>query len=424
MHRRTRRESHDVASRRAWRWTAALAVLCLTVAACGDDDGEASSAPDDLSAVDDSTLSPEVAKAAAKAEELGLRFATSREEIMAGAEAEGALDAIWSLGTEDAAADYLDLFSESEPSVEIGEITGMSSTEERQRFLLELEAGAPPGVGYLYLATEVYSELASLCDWDIYGMAEAGILDIPLEVIDPVERTIVSSGSAPGVFAYNIDAFADRELPTSWEDLLKPEYSRESGFNMLGDIRNTVTSSMVPAWGLDRLLEYWEDFAAQDPIWVTNAGTPVVQMDQGEYDAMPFVSLHSIWARMTDAPPNGIIDGGTEGSSMGVHFIEPVPIRLTDTHCVTNDEMNSTPYSALLFMEWEVSEAGQSIRESHENGKPWESQYHLDYPGGVNDVLESLGGLEPSIVTFDDLRHQGEYIEELSRVAGLPQPIQ
>jgi ABC-type Fe3+ transport system substrate-binding protein len=64
--------------------------------------------------------------------------------------------------------------------------------------------------------------------WDIYGMAQAGVLDIPLEAIDEERRTVVAPGSSGVALAYNSDLVAPDEVPTTWDEVADPKWTATS----------------------------------------------------------------------------------------------------------------------------------------------------------------------------------------------------
>ncbi len=55
-------------------------------------------------------------------------------------------------------------------------------------------------------------------------MAKQGVLQIPTEIIDPVNGNIVSLASTIHCVAYNKNLIAPEKVPHSWEDFLKLEF--------------------------------------------------------------------------------------------------------------------------------------------------------------------------------------------------------
>lgn len=409
----------------AWTRLAVVVVaLALVAAACGGDDTPTDAAGDgdgDGTTTDAEELSDEVAAAQAEAEELGLQFATSHELIVERAMEEDHLEVIWALAPDDFLDDAVAKFTELYPWLE-GNVTvhALDGVEARQRFLLEAQAGALGDYGVGYLSNEVYADTEELCDWDIYGMAEAGILDIPLEMIDPVNRTVVAAGNSSSVFVYNIEAFesAGVPLPETWDDLLDPEiYGPDGPIRTVGDVRLATFSALVPAWGLDRAVEWYRTFAEEiQPTWSQRFGPMIQQIQAGEFHAQPFVNTHNAYDLM-EGRPDRLEAPHTVGDRMGILFLEPVPIRITDTHCALNDDISSTPYSSLLFLEWLASDDGQLAYENPE-GAPYQGSIHTELEGGLADLVEDL---ELSVVQWEDIEEQSDWIDAIIEAAGFPQ---
>jgi len=409
------------ASRARYRPLVALMVFMLILAACGGpeeqaEDGAAAGAEGEAGAEDNGTptggaegeeLSEEMQAAVAAAEDAGLEFITSHEEIVACAEEEGALVAA---SSHDEQYELIASFEELYPFLEVT-LVDFSGSESRERFLLEAEAGQVPAYDVLSVPGEIYADIVPLVQsYDVLGMAEAGILDIPIDMIDEQSRTVVASGSTGGVFSYNENAFTDMEVPTTWEELLDPRFSAESGFRMLGDTRLQNYAAMVSAWGLDRTLEYYAEFAELDPTWVTGFSTHLVQMAQGESDGYPFVNLHS-----ADEQTNAY------GAPLNYAFLEPIPVRLSEEHAVANFDIAENPCAGLLFVEWTATPAGQQAWETGD--QKYQSSIFSDYEGGLRDLLEDTG-MELSIARWPEMREAQETIQAVLEAAGFPQPVE
>ena len=380
--------------------TAAVAALGLALAGCGGGGDEASAGPDDVPA--------QYAEAAKAAQAKGLRFTGGHDEIVAKAKEEGPVTVIWSLGADyEAHNEILDSFYAKYPFMKGKiQVENLDGVEARQRFMLEAEAGAVKDYGVLYAATEVYGESADMCDWDIYGMAEAGILDIPTKMIDPNRRTVVAAGSTAGILAYNKDKIKEADLPNTWEELLDAsKYGKGAGIRTLGDVRIATYSAMVPEWGIDKTKQYYADFAKNiQPTWVQRFAPAVLQVSQGEFDMFPFINLSSVEQRKADAP------------NVGVKVIEPVPVRISETHCVLKDKYNSAPYSSLLWLEWTASKEGQAVMEDP-NVTVLQSSIYSDVPGGLAEYLK---GKKLSVSDWSYFEGQSKAIEDIIGAAGFP----
>lgn len=391
-----------------------LAIM-LVAAACGSDSGdpETGSADGGDAAPADDDLPEDIQEAAATAEEHGLEFVTSREELERLAEEQGDLNVIWSLGDEyEAIQSFIDRYPFLEDRVTLHDLSG---NEARERMLLEWEGDAISDLDVNYAATEVYPTFAGeMCDWDVLGMAEAGILDIPVEMIDPNNRRAVASGSTAGALAYNTDVFEGADgppLPETFDDLVDnldiygPEEMR-----MGWEVNPQNTSALVAAWGLDRTKEFFAKVADDlQPTWAQRYTPVLLQMVQGEYDAMPMTNLHSITREMPEY--------GGDHDNLGFHLVEPVPVRLSEVHCVFVNEVSNNPHAGLLFLEWTASEEGQAALEIE--GDAHQSHYASGYPGGLGELLE---GKELSVSDWEHFPEQANYIQELLTVAGFPQP--
>src|SRR5262245_8486259 len=160
-------------------------------------------------------------KAKQEAEAKGFVFETSRDEIIAKAKKEGRMRAVSSLEpatikamSEGFRAEYPFL------NVYVEEVTG---TDSNQRFVLELKSGRTGNWDGIHLATDLYNDYHPyLKKFDILGMAQQGVLRIPPQLIDPVNRNIIAATSALQVVAYNKKLLAAEKVPNSWEDFLKP----------------------------------------------------------------------------------------------------------------------------------------------------------------------------------------------------------
>src|SRR5918999_274688 len=81
------------------------------------------------------------------------------------------------------------------------EITGMDANE---RFFLELKAGTVKDFDVVQLAPERYPEyLPYAKKFDILGMADQGVLNIPSKMVDPKNRNVVSLATVLFVAVYN-----------------------------------------------------------------------------------------------------------------------------------------------------------------------------------------------------------------------------
>ena len=105
---------------------------------------------------------------------------------------------------------------------------GIEGTEIYLRTLQEMKAGLAKW-DVNYLAPDYYPEyLPYQKKFDILGMAQQGVLQIPANLVDPVNRHIVALQSNAQIVAYNKELISGEKVPPTWEDFLNPNSKTES----------------------------------------------------------------------------------------------------------------------------------------------------------------------------------------------------
>src|SRR6266542_3678778 len=259
--------------------------------------------------------------AKAEAESKGYIFELSHDEIVAKAKRErGRIRG------------HISQYPFVDPHIE--ELTGTDAT---QRFFLQVKAGRAQEWDAGHLLDEVYKDYQPyLKKFDIRGMARHGVLRIPAEIIDPVNRNIAAVNSGMQVIAYNKKLLAADKLPNAWEDFLKPEFK---GRKFTADIRPTEIASLVPAWGLEKTLDFARKIAAQEPVWIRGATRTLTAMAAGEYSLFLGPNFNTVM-RAIKKDVTGTLD---------LKVLEPVPVRLTEALAVLAS--SERPYTALLWIE-------------------------------------------------------------------------
>ncbi len=195
---------------------------------------------------------PALLKAKQDAEAKGYLFFSSRDEIISRAKKEAKLRALTGAGLEASLPPTTDAFKKKYPFVDL-QAQYVGGTEASQRFLLEVKAGTAKDWDIARAATDAYGEwLPHLLKIDILGMAEHGVLDIPLQMIDPKHRNVVALASRFSVVVYNKQLVPPGQIPKTWEDMLKPEHR---GRKFAADIHPTEVAGLVPGWGLEKTLD-------------------------------------------------------------------------------------------------------------------------------------------------------------------------
>jgi ABC-type Fe3+ transport system substrate-binding protein len=294
--------------------------------------------------------SADLVKTKKDAETRGYVFIANRDEIVAKAKKEGSLRLISSMERETAKA-AMASFTKKYPFINflIGERTG---TESAQRLLLEVKSGKPTEWDLVQLSPEFGKEYNPyLVKFDIVGMSEHGVLQIPLPLIDPTRRNVVGFSSRFPVISYSKNLVPPNQIPKSWEDLLKPEFK---GKKFAIDIRPQELASLAAPWGLEKTLNYARGLAQQQPIWIRGGSRGMTSIIAGEIPMMFGPNVHTV-KRSQSKDPGGILQ---------YVVVEPIPLRLTEQQAVLATAQN--PHAALLWLEWFASLEGQKLLDQFE----------------------------------------------------------
>jgi ABC-type Fe3+ transport system substrate-binding protein len=339
----------------------------------------------------------DLAKARQAAEAKQYTFLDSHDEIVAKAKAEGRLRVLSSFDAE-TYRPMINAFRQKYPflKVQAEQITG---TEADQRFLLEIKAGTVRQWDAFSLTSEFYKDYPPyLKKFDFLGMAKHGVLQIPAGMIDPDNRNIVALTSSVSIIAYNKSRIAPEKVPDTWEGFLKPEFK---GRKFLVDIRPHPYRTMVPAMGLDWVLDYCRKLAAQEPIWVRGQTRVLTSLAAGEYAIFAAVNYHSTMG-VAKKDPLG---------NLQVKVVEPVPLRLSATEAILNGAQH--PHAALLWLEFQASPDGQKIIDEYE---PVKSSVYS--PGSAVERL--MRGKKLATLDWKDYAESGDLVEKIVAAFGFP----
>ena len=341
--------------------------------------------------------SPALLKAKKDADAKGYTFITNHDEIVTKARQEGKLRVLAEMEPPTIKA-AITAFTRKYPfiNLHIEEITG---TDAARRNILEIKSGMAKDWDILHLSTDFYNEyLPYLWKMDIVGMAQLGILQIPVPMIDPRHRNVVGYYSRFQVTAYNKTMIAPDKLPRLWVDLLKPEYK---GKKFAADIRPTEIAALVPAFGLEKTLDFARKIAAQDPMWVRGGSRTVTSIAAGEVPMMIGPNFHTTKRAM----------GKDRLGNLQFVALEPVPVRLSLEESIQAG--SKSPHAALLFLEWMASLESQKLADEHE---PASSSLHVR--GGI--VEQELRGKKLSTVSWDHHQHMDQWQAKVFEAYGFP----
>ena len=346
----------------------------------------------------DSAIAPAaLTKAKQEAEARGLVFETSRDDIIAKAKKEGRMRALSSLEgpTIKAMADGFRA-EYSFLNVYVEEVTG---TDANQRFVLEMKAGRAGNWDAAHLATDLYNDYHPyLKKFDVLGMAQQGVLRIPAQLVDPINRNIIAATSALQVVAYNRKLLSADKVPNTWDDFLKPEFK---GQKFVADIRPTEIAALVPAWGLEKTVDFARRLGAQQPVWVRGGSRVITAITLGEYALFIGPNYHTVKRGQAKDPT----------ATLDFKIVEPVPTRLSDAAAVLAS--GTSPYASLLWLEFLTSPKGQKIAEDME---PFAASIFV--PGYAQET--ATRGKKLSIVDWSHFAKMPEYQNKVVEAYGFP----
>jgi ABC-type Fe3+ transport system substrate-binding protein len=371
---------------------------CLGITSCGSGGSNSSQsgpqqvAPTELPA----NLPPEIRQAAEQAQQRGMLFLTSHDEVVQKAKEGPALNGFVS---SDVAEKIAQAFT-AKTGIP-AKLEDFSGTDAYQRFLLEADSGALQDIDIQQAPPEEYEQFRALmAPYDILGMAEAGILNIPTEMIDPENRNVVAVGSQIAGYAYNPKMLNQKDIPTTWEGFCDTGFLQGQKFML--DLRPSNMAPLVAEWGMDRVLNLAKCLKATDPILTRGTTDALTRVSAGEVPLHIFTNYHSTLRAMEDA-----------GDNLAVGLIDPVPVRLSNALGVMNDKIAKNPYAALLLIEFMASAEGQALLDED----PLKSSiYSPD-----SKVAAAAKGHKTSGAGLDNYVKMEDWMDQIANTLGFPQ---
>jgi iron(III) transport system substrate-binding protein len=339
----------------------------------------------------------ELSKAEKEAKARGYEFITSHDKIVAEAKKEGRLRILAEMEPANIKASMV-AFKQKYPFIDIyiQEITG---TDAARANILEIKSGAAKDWDVIHLSTDFYSEyMPYVSKIDVVGMAQRGVVQIPAPMIDPKHRNVVAFYSRFQVTAYNKNLVPAGQVPKLWVDILKPEFK---GRKFAADIRPTEIAALVPAWGLEKTLDFARKIAAQQPLWVRGGSRTITSIIAGETPMMIGPNFHTT-KRAQGKDPVGVLQ---------YVALEPVPVRSAMEEGIQTGAKN--PHAALLWLEWMASPEAQKIADETE---PLASSVYVN----GSAVEKELRGKHLSVVTWDDHQNMEQWQAKVFEAYGFP----
>jgi iron(III) transport system substrate-binding protein len=330
------------------------------------------------------------------AESKGYIFETSHDEIVGKAKKEGKLRVLVALDPRSIKA-ASEAFKKKYPFID-ARVEELSGLENYTRMVHEMKAGLAKGWDVNYLAFEHYNDyLPYQKKFDLFGMAQHGVIRISPKLVDPVNRHIVAVQSNIQVVAYNKELISEEKVPNSWEDFLRPEFKDKK---FVVDVRPKTLAALVPAWGLEKVLDFSRRIAAQQPIWFRGDARVLTFMLAGEqrlFLGPNYKTLKEIQLK----DPRGVL---------GFKIAEPVPTRLTETEGVLSTAGN--PYAGLLWLEFVCSPEGQKLLDEIDLAAS------LYTPGSIHEQITR--GKTISVMAWEHYTKMGHYEEQIVKALGFP----
>jgi len=335
-------------------------------------------------------------KAKQEAEAKGYVFYTNRDEILNKAKKEGNFRGL--IGVAGSLKPLAEAFRKKYPFIHV-EVQTLTTVDEGQRALLSIKAGQTKW-DIARTTPTLYSEWLPLV-WkvDLLGMAEHRVLDIPPQMIDPTNRNVIALGSRVVAVVYNRDLVSASQLPKSWEDMLKPEWK---GKKFATDINPAEIAGLVPAWGLEKTLDFARKIAAQQPIWSRGSTRSVAAVATGEVPLLLHGASHSLAVSAQRKDPRGVLQ---------YVLLEPVPVRFRIEQAILS--AGSNPHAALLWLEFMASSQGQKLMDEHE---PLVAS--LFSKGAAAE--QAIRGKKLSLVSWEDNVQIENWVEKLTDAYGFP----
>jgi len=349
-----------------------------------------------VSPVHAATPNTALVKAKQDAEARGLLFVSDRAEIVSRAQKEARLSVITSMEPETAKASAA-AFKKRYPFIDLN-IQPRTGSESAQQLVLQIKSGSAKEWDVVSTTSDLINDyIPHLWKVDLQGMAEQGVLQIPLQMVDSTQRNIVAFHSRFHVIAYNKNLVPPAQIPKVWEDLLRPEFK---GRKISLDIRPGLTT-LIPAWGLDRTVDFARKLASQEPIWVRGDPRAITGMLAGEIPMMVAANFHDL-KRAQKKDPLGVLQ---------YTILEPVPFRLALAQSILATAQH--PYAALLWFDWLATVEAQKIADEHE---PMASAVYVR----GSAVEQELRGKKLSAVPWESYQNLQPWSAKIFEAYGFP----
>lgn len=281
-------------------------------------------------------------------------------------------------------------------NVKFSEGTG----EDAQKIILELQSGQNSNDSvYFDNGVKFNDYLPFVNDIDLLKLAKAGVVKIPDQLIDAAHPDIISAGSGVACLVINPKLLKPEDAPKTWDDLLDPAFHGK----MLMDVKPSGFASLVPLWGIDKVLDFAKKIKDTKPVWVRGDTESLTRLAAGEYALKPFANYHSAFRIQQKQPDN-----------IQMITIEPIPVRITQIEFIRKGAAH--PNAALLYDEYLATPAAQKIIDENE---PRQSSIYT--PGSA--LAELVKGKQTSVVSFDGYDQLSGWADQIVKAWGFPSAV-
>jgi len=329
----------------------------------------------------------------------GASAGMTRDQILAGAKNEGRFRVLSSLNPNTFNA-LRRAFLKQYPFIREMQVQEIKGTDGPQKFLLELKSGRGGNWDVFDAAPEFYDEFQPLVKKiDLLAMGRDGVVNIPSPIIDPKFKNIVAIASSLHCVGYNLKMLPAAKTPNSWEDFLKPEFK---GRKFMVDIRPQGFAALAAGMGEEWIVNYARTIKEQDPVWVRGQSRALTAMAIGEQSMLHLAYYHSC-ARAKEKDVTKALE---------CKVIEPAPARIQEMTAINGNTQNSN--AALLWVEFQVSSAGQRIIDDEE---PLKSSIYV--PG--SELAKVIQGKKLSVNNWETFHKTDDWEKKVIQMFGFPQ---
>lgn len=168
----------------------------------------------------------------------------------------------------------------------------------------------------------------------------------PKEYLDP-NNMYVPTVLYYGILAYNTDRLSESDLPSTYEDLLDPQFA-DGKLAFGSDPGNSgplLISTMRDAWGEQKTRDYLSKLAAQQPVDAGNTARAIAdQVIAGEYAAGVPILAHHVSISAGEGAPVGAVSS-----------LNPVPTQVSSAILVKDAPH---PCAGMLLIDFLLGDDG------------------------------------------------------------------